>query len=109
MDDWEYGDSPGWSYPEDGYSTATNTGYSPAAMSSGSTDYTGVLTTGISRFFDVAQTLGQLSLVKNMPYMQNTAYLPNGQVNPAYQQQNRTNTMLLLIAAGIAFVMIAKR
>jgi hypothetical protein len=84
-------------------------GFTAGDMSSGATDYVDVAKYGISRFFDVASMIGQLQIVKNMPYMQTGGTLPNGQPNPLYAQQTRTNTMLLLIAAGIAVVMLARK
>lgn len=84
-------------------------GFSAGDMTSGGTDYADVAKYGISRFFDVAQMFAQLKLVQNLPFMQTGQVLPNGQQNPLYAQQSRTNTMLLLIAAGIAVVMLAKK
>lgn len=83
-------------------------GFSAGDMTSGGSDWGDVAKYGISRLFDVAKIYGQTQLMQTYPLMQN-GMLPNGQPNPLYAQQSRTNTMLLLIAAGVVVVMLAKK
>lgn len=78
--------------------------YSPGSMTDGATEWGGVLSGGISRFFDIASLYAQSRIVSTFPVMQTSQGVqPIAAVQQQYQA--RMNTMFLIGGAVLLLVL----